>query len=414
MSRRDPSDNDQAFRETTVGEACPSAVAGDGEPDPVVVVQKLAVVPRILDVVCKTTGMGFAGVARVTDKRWICCASRDDIDFGLKPGDELELELTLCNEIRQHQQPIAFDDVQTSPYVAHRVPMTYGFRSYISVPIIRGDGAFFGTLCAIDPDPAPANDALETFKLFADLIAVHLDEAERAAAVADSLISEQSTSALREQFIAVLGHDLRNPLTSIIAGLRLLPKHAPTDISKGILVQMNRSAARMAALIDNLLDFARGRLGDGILLDKAVQPIMPIVNETVDELRLGHIDRQITVNFEGEGEVNCDRGRIAQLVSNLIGNALTHGAQDQPVAVSVTTDEGRLRIAVSNLGTMIPESRAAHLFKPFNRDRKSASLQGLGLGLFISDQIARAHGGSMSVTSSPEETRFVFEMPQYS
>jgi len=135
-------------------------------------------VQAILEVICRTTGMGFSAIARVSDQRWICCAVKDDIAFGLKPGGELELETTICNEIRASRQLVVIDHVGEDPcFRDHHTPRRYGFQSYISQPIILPDNSFFGTLCAIDPRPntlkTPA--VLGMFKSFADLIAFYLD-----------------------------------------------------------------------------------------------------------------------------------------------------------------------------------------------------------------------------------------------
>src|SRR5258707_10173235 len=148
----------------------------------VAAVSRIDAVPTILEVVCRTTGMGFAAVARVTEDRWIACGVRDEIAFGLRPGGELKVETTICNEIRDSRQPVVIDHVAEDPkFHGHPTPAQYGFQSYISVPILRKDGSFFGTLCAIDPRPARLNtpEVIGMFKLFADLIAFHLDARER-------------------------------------------------------------------------------------------------------------------------------------------------------------------------------------------------------------------------------------------
>jgi GAF domain-containing protein len=117
-------------------------------------IAQISVVPTILDVVCKATGMRFAAVARVTADRWIACSVRDEIAFGLQPGGELKIETTICNEIREHRQAVIIDNVaEDLVYARHHTPAIYGLRSYISVPILLADGTFFGTLCAIDTVP---------------------------------------------------------------------------------------------------------------------------------------------------------------------------------------------------------------------------------------------------------------------
>jgi len=144
----------------------------------VALVNSIEMVPTILDVVCRVTGLGFAAVARVTDDRWIACSVRDEIKFGLLPGDELRIETTICNEIRQNGKAVIIDHVDNDEiFRNHPVPAMYGFQSYISIPILRQDGAFFGTLCAIDPQPHKLRDTatVEMFKLFSELISFHLN-----------------------------------------------------------------------------------------------------------------------------------------------------------------------------------------------------------------------------------------------
>jgi GAF domain-containing protein len=108
-------------------------------------IQSIDAVPSILDVVCMTTGMGFAAVARVTEERWIACSVKDNVAFGLKPGGELKLETTICHEIRQHRQAVVIDNVAEDPlYASHHTPAMYGLQSYISIPIVLPDGRFSG------------------------------------------------------------------------------------------------------------------------------------------------------------------------------------------------------------------------------------------------------------------------------
>ena len=373
-------------------------------------VQGIAAVPRILEVVCRSTGMGFAAVARVTEQRWICCAVRDEIAFGLAPGGELEVETTICHEIRQSGEAVIIDSVADDmAFCGHHTPAQYGFQSYISMPIVLADGSFFGTLCAIDPRPARLNtpQTIGMFKLFAELIATHLDAARRVAVSEARLLGERETSELREQFIAVLGHDLRNPLASIAAGTNLLARGGRDPAP--ILALMQQSTARMSALIDNVLDFARGRLGGGITLTRVAQPLQPVLDHVIAELRASFPASRIETNFDLTQAVNCDGGRIAQLFSNLLGNALIYGTADSPIRVDAGTRAGRFELSVANAGQPIRPEAINRLFQPFYR--ASDARQGLGLGLYIASEIARAHGGELEVESSAQETRFTFRMP---
>jgi len=143
-------------------------------------ISSIPMVPKLLEVVCRTTNMGFAAIARVTENKWVACSVRDEIKFGLEPGGELKLETTICNEIRQSGKAVIIDHVDEDEiFCNHPIPAMYGFQSYISMPIMRQDGTFFGTLCAIDPNPHKLNNThtVEMFKLFAELISFHLHSA---------------------------------------------------------------------------------------------------------------------------------------------------------------------------------------------------------------------------------------------
>jgi len=374
----------------------------------------ISAVPTILDVVCRVTGMGFAAVARVTEQRWICCAVNDLIQFGLQPGGELKVETTICHEVREMREPVVIDHVaEDSLYCRHHTPAMYGFQSYISMPIVLKDGRFFGTLCAIDPQPRRLKnpETIGMFKLFAELIAFHLDAGERLAASEASLTGERQNSELREHFIAVLGHDLRNPLASIDAGARLLQKTPLNEKATAIVTMMQDSVRRMAKIIDNVMDLARGRLGGGIALDRAREPLGPVLDQVVAEARLTHPERAIDVAFDLTAPVDCDRSRIARLFSNLLGNALLYGKADAPVTIRASTRDGTFELSIANAGDQIPAAALARLFEPFARGDVRPNQQGLGLGLYIASQISRAHGGTLEVTSTPAETRFTFRMP---
>jgi sigma-B regulation protein RsbU (phosphoserine phosphatase) len=234
--------------------------------------------------------------------------------------------------------------------------------------------------------------------------------AERAAR--GLLDSERESSVLREQFIAVLGHDLRNPLASISGGLRLLSKNPPEDRRKLVHELLSASVVRMSVLIDNVLDFARGRLGAGIPLEYRQEIwLAPLLDHVVAELRIVSPNRRIETDFDLPSPVRCDPSRIGQLVSNLLGNALTHGTADTPVRVHADATDNTLTIWVANGGAPILPEAMEHLFQPFFRGHVRQSQQGLGLGLHIASEIAKAHGGTLTADSTPEETRFTFTMP---
>ena len=378
-------------------------------------ISRIDAVASVLEVICRTTGMGFAAVARVTQDRWVACAVRDEIAFGLLPGGELSVKTTICDEIRDSGRPVIIDHVaEDDQYRDHHTPRMYGLQSYISMPIVLTNGAFFGTLCAIDPRPARLNTpaVVAMFKNFAQLIAFHLDAQERAAKQNAALLDAREAADLREQFVAILAHDLRNPLASIDAGVNLLLRRKPDKKTLAVGEHMQNSVKRMASLIDDTLDFAKGRLGGGFLLERDPDaPLLDHLEQVIGEFRaVSEIPIETRIAFTRS--INCDPKRVAQIVSNLVANALKHGAADRPIRISASTaDEGGLEITVANEGDPIDPLVLPKLFQPFFRGNGRSSNQGLGLGLYIASEIARAHGGNIDVTSSKEETRFTLRVP---
>ena len=174
---------------------------------------------------------------------------------------------------------------------------------------------------------------------------------------------------------------------------------------------MQDSAARMAELIDNIMDFARGRMGGGMMLNR--QPILlePVLRHVVDELHIAWPQRAIEAEFRLLGPVDCDAARLSQILSNLLANALTHGSPEGPVHVRAFLEQNVFELSVTNSGRPIPPEALEKLFQPFTRQDVSSSQNGLGLGLYIASEIARAHKGELTVASNAEETCFTFRMP---
>jgi signal transduction histidine kinase len=370
-------------------------------------------IPTILDVVRQSTGMRFVAIARVTEGRWIACQTLDDIDFGLTAGGELDVETTICHEIHQSRLPVAIDEVGADErWRTHHTPLKYGFQSYISMPIVLRDGSFFGTICALDPRPAKVeNDrTLGMFRLFAELISRNLDVRGDLADTQSRLKTELETAELRDQFVAVLGHDLRNPLASIKAGIRQIQKSADGR-TKTVVDLMNASADRMANLIDNVLDFARGQLGGGLGLHIETKDLVPMLDQIVREHRIAWPGRVIRGEFPEPIELAVDHARIGQMFSNLLSNAMTHGDPKGPVIVRAVSTQQGFSLSTANAGEPIPEDAMDQLFRPFKR-RGGTNAEGLGLGLYIAAQIAAAHQGRLEVLSTPEETVFTFSLPQ--
>ena len=378
-------------------------------------ISSIAIVPKLLDVICRTTGMGFSAIARVTDEKWVVCSVRDDISFGIEKGGELILETTICHEIRQSGKGVIIDHVNEDiNFRDHHTPAKYGFQSYISIPIIRKNGEFFGTLCAIDPKPHQLNkvEVIEMFNLFVDLIAFHLSAIEDLNDSETKLTEERKTAELRDQFIAILGHDLLNPVGAVLNVAQLMLRMPIDERMTRLANIIQDSSFRMRGLIDNILDFARGRLGEGIILNRIADENMEkILDQVIGEISIVSPNRFIEKDFDFTEAVNCDGKRIAQLFSNLLSNAITHGDQNAPVKVKAGSGNGELYLSVTNSGTKIPDAAMARLFQPFSRGEIKPGQQGLGLGLYIASEIAGAHGGTLKVISTDEQTCFTMRIP---
>lgn len=382
----------------------------------VALIGRIQAVPAMLRVVCETTGLRFAAVARVTDTHWTACAVDDRLGFGLAPGDELPLDTTLCDEIRGSHRTIVIDHASADPdFCDHHTPRLYRFESYVSVPMFLPNGSLFGTICAFDPLPVALRQstAPAMIESFARLLTVMIEAEGHQRRTERALSDEQETAELREQFIAVLGHDLRNPLFAINAGTELLLRRAPDDRARNIIEHIRSSGQRAARLVEDVLDFARARLGGGITVKLEPCPdLADALRQVVAELQGVHPQHVVQLEIGAVDGVYCDRERVTQLVSNLVSNALLHGAQNEPVTVTATRDEQGLRISVHNMGLPMDSQVLAQLFRPFSRRGSNRPGKGLGLGLYIAYQIAVAHGGTLQATSSAEQgTLFTFNLP---
>jgi signal transduction histidine kinase len=378
-------------------------------------ISRISAVPAILQVISELTGLRFAAVARVTENTWTTCAVLDRLDFGLQVGDELELICALSDEIRQGQQSVVIDKASEDPLCRDQhTPGTCPFESYIAVPIFRTDGRFFGTLCALDPDPAPLKSSTiqSTMESFARMLALQIDTEENLQRTEAAPIKERKTTELREQFIAVLGHDLRNPLFAISAGAEMLLRKLKDPPNEQRARHILTSARRATKLVDDVLDFARGSLGRGIPVNIEPCPDLgDVLRHVIAEIQSIHPKRIIESSIGDLSDIHCDRERVAQLLSNLLANAVVHGDPDGPVEVSAQVKEGHFLLSVKNHG-LIAEDALPQLFQPYSRPTGGTPQAGLGLGLYIANQIAQAHGGKLEVESTePQGTTFTFSLP---
>jgi two-component system sensor histidine kinase/response regulator len=227
---------------------------------------------------------------------------------------------------------------------------------------------------------------------------------------------KERTEALRlsEMFMAVLGHDLRNPLGAIMASAEMLGMTSTDDNVKQFSARILSSTNRMTRMIEDLLDVTRARVAGGIPIRPQPMDLQPVLDRVMNEIRAIHPKRRIEIETKGDLHGTWDSERLAQVISNLVTNALQHGAQDAPVTVEIDGDDAReLTICIRNGGS-IPEHRRAALFDPFHDiSRMAESRSGLGLGLYIVREIVVAHGGTADVRSeASSETAFLISLPR--
>jgi signal transduction histidine kinase len=378
-------------------------------------VAQIGAVPLMLRVITEVTGLRLSLIAHVTADEWTCCAVNDQLQFGLEVGGTLDVATTLCSEVRSARAPIIISHAsEDAVYCTHRTPKLYSFESYISVPIFLPGGEYFGNVCALDARPTDLSQprTIGMFQLFAELVGTQLAAELQHSQTSAALLDARQAGELREQFIAVLGHDVRAPLNSIALGAQLLQSEPLPEWSAPVLDRMRRSIDRITRLVDDVTDFARGRLGGGIPVARSpIRDVIGMLEHVVAEQRAAYPQRKITLATAGEGGIAGDRTRLAQLLQNILGNALTHSPHDSPVSVGITLRTDELELFVTNSGPAIPDGVRARMFEPYQRgtDTKPG---GLGLGLYIASEIVRAHGGAIDVTSEPGMTTVRCTIPR--
>ena len=229
--------------------------------------------------------------------------------------------------------------------------------------------------------------------------------------LAHELETKSENLRLNELFLGVLGHDLRNPLTTVLTSAEYLRQSDDPKIAKfGDWIYA--SGERMSRLIEDTLDLVRMRVGGGIQLHAAAMDLGEVVGRIVEEQRAAHPDRQFTFERDGDLSGKWDADRVAQVASNLIGNAARHGTAGSAITIAARGGDAFVVLTVSNQGPIAPEL-LPYIFDPFRgtRDRHRGRYGGLGLGLYIVQQVVLAHGGRIDIRSEDDRTTFVVELP---
>lgn len=211
-------------------------------------------------------------------------------------------------------------------------------------------------------------------------------------------------AAFAEQLIGIVSHDLRNPLNAIVLGTHLLSGSDDAKTRDAVVKRITNAAQRATRLTGELLDFTNARLGKGIPVVRDEINLHAVVGDAVDELRLAWPGRELVHVREGKGRASADADRLAQVVTNLVSNAMAYGTKDQPITITSAVGDDTIAIRVSNQGRPIPRELLRTIFEPLQRGEEQVQRgsRSVGLGLYIVREIAHAHGGRARVASSTE------------
>ncbi len=221
----------------------------------------------------------------------------------------------------------------------------------------------------------------------------------------------ERTLRLNEELLAIVTHDLRSPLASILMVADVLAKQ---NKDEGVLRhadRVRRTSRQLINIVNELLDLSRARLAGGIPVDRREVDVAPLVTRTVGDLAAANPDRKIELSTPPKVEGRWDGARVEQVVQNLVGNALTHGKAGSPIRVELKDHGEEIELSVKNQGA-IPEAMVDALFEPFTQGHAARKGTGLGLGLYIVDQIVIAHSGTVTVQTGPEGTTFTVRLPK--
>jgi len=313
------------------------------------------------------------------------------------------------------QKKSTFWDAESSPegVVESEWLIRSGFLSASAFPILNC-GDCLGIIELYCRSPVASDfDLADTFEAIGNQIGLAIERTRAERKIRENEEQLRKVIHYYDFFIGVLGHDLRNPLAAILTGAELGLHLATEDKSKDLWRRIKNSGQRMQRLIEQLLDVTRIRSGGGLALQYAPTNLAELTRITIDELTGLHCQARIDLKIEGNAAGEWDADRLAQVLSNLIGNAAQHATGTHPIDVQITaTHPDLVEFAVHNEGTIAIDVLPT-LFDPFVKGPKGPNKGGLGLGLYISQQIILAHGGRISVQSDAlSGTTFQFFLPR--
>ena len=379
-------------------------------------IQSINIVPTILDVICRSTGMGFAAIARVTEEKWITCGVLDTVPLGLSVGDELEINDTFCKQVRESNRLVIMDHAaKDKVYCHHKIPKMYGFQSYISVPILRKNGEFFGTLCALDPKPNKVNNpqVIAMFTMFCEMLAFHLDAIDTMQKQGQALKRKESELATYD-FIS--SHDLQEPLRKIqILSSAIENNEAPnlSDAGKKYFSSIKNAATRMRTILNDLLSYSETSFNSNRF--KEVE-LSALVKRSKSRLAKQFEHTKTRWGMDDLCQLNVVPIQIEQLFYNMFSNCINFKSPERDLHIQLNTSKNLgsafnvhglqsnvmyCEITVKDNGIGFEQQYADRMFQLFKRLSTDEHNKGTGIGLAIVKRIVENHQGQIVAIGKP-------------
>lgn len=360
-----------------------------------------------------------------------CSPSIDSVAILLREGETLHVRATigLEEEVRQGftlrvgegfagtiaatRKPLLLGDAARNPLVRSATIHAHGTRALYGVPLVDRDAvvgvAHIGTRLDEDIPPLEKRVFAALAQRATSAIVKHRLNTELRRAMEEM----KRAADFRERFLGIVSHDLRNPMTAIAMRARVML--ATDGLSPDVSASLGKilsNVDRMERIVSELLDFTRGRLGGGIPVEPRHADLAEIIERVVEELEITHPTRRIERTMVGSTGGVWDPNRLAQVISNLVGNALQHGDPAGTVRIDVDGKGDDVLVMIENPGKPIPKELIPHVFEAFRSGAAGDTREGLGLGLFIACEITRSHGGRIDVTSCADRTTFTVRLPR--
>jgi signal transduction histidine kinase len=356
-----------------------------------------ALLHRLLHVILETTESVDTAVIFLLQWDRLVLRAGVGVERDVEGTFSLAVGEGFAGAVAASKKPILTNSAETDPRVRNDVLRMNGVRALYAVPLIYGDQvigvATMGSRVASD--------------FGVDDRQILRSTADRAAA----FIAQRRVAEERELFLHILGHDLRSALNTIVLGSASFDRSESLSPSGKKTVERLRAAARrMEQIVGDLGDYSKAQATGGLPLDREKVDLGELVRQLAGELQALHADRALLLDLAGDATGEWDRGRLMRVVSNLVGNAIAYGTPSTPVKLAVSGDDDRVTLRVHNEGAPIPPELLPRLFEPFQRGSTGV---GTGLGLFIVQQIAHAHGGTVTADSAPGRgTTFSVRLPR--